>query len=40
MIFEDSNLQSFHALYSHCCEFAVTPVILINDLRNKLCFVC
>ena len=22
------NLQSFHALYSNCCEFAVTPSML------------
>ena len=28
MIFADSNLQSFHALYSNCCQFA------------ELCFVC
>ena len=28
MIFADSNLQSFHALYSNCCEFAMTPVML------------
>ena len=28
MIFADSHLQSFHALYSNCCEFAVTPSML------------
>ena len=28
IIFTDSNLQSFHALYSNCCEFAVTPSML------------
>ena len=28
MIFADSNLQSFHALYSNCCQFAVTPAML------------
>ena len=28
MIFADSHLQSFHALYSNCCQFAVTPSIL------------
>ena len=28
MIFADSNLQSFHALYSNCCQFAVTPSML------------
>ena len=28
MIFTDSNLQSFHALYSNCCQFAVTPAML------------
>ena len=26
--FWDSNLQSFHALYSNCCQFAMTPAIL------------
>ena len=26
--FADSNLQSFHTLYSKCCEFAVIPVVL------------
>ena len=24
MLFADSHLQSFHSLYSNCCEFAVT----------------
>ena len=28
MIFADSHLQSFHALYLNCCEFAVTPSML------------
>ena len=28
MIFADSQLQSFHSLYSNCCEFAVTPSML------------
>ena len=28
MIFAHSHLQSFHALYSNCCEFAVTPSML------------
>ena len=28
MIFADSNLQSFHALYSNCCQFAMTPAML------------
>ena len=28
MIFADSHLQSFHSLYSNCCEFAVTPSML------------
>ena len=28
MIFADSNLQSFHALYSNCCQFAMTPDML------------
>ena len=28
MIFADSHLQSFHALYSNCCQFAVTPSML------------
>ena len=28
MIFADSHLQSFHALYSNCCEFAVAPAML------------
>ena len=28
MIFADSHLQSFQALYSNCCEFAVTPSML------------
>ena len=28
MIFADSNLQSFHTLYSNCCQFAVTPAML------------
>ena len=39
MIFADSNLQSFHALCSNCCQFAVSTKV--NDLsHNKLCFVC
>ena len=28
MIFADSNLQSFLALYSNCCQFSVTPAML------------
>ena len=28
MLFTDSHLQSFHSLYSNCCEFAVTPSML------------
>ena len=28
MIFADSHLQSFHSLYSNCCQFAVTPSML------------
>ena len=28
MIFADSNLQSFHTLYSNCCQFAITPAML------------
>ena len=28
MSFADSHLQSFHTLYSNCCEFAVTPSML------------
>ena len=28
MIFSDSNLQPFHALYSNCCQFAMTPDML------------
>ena len=28
MILADSHLQSFHALISNCCEFAVTPSML------------
>ena len=28
MIFAYSNLQSFHPLYSNCCQFAVTPDML------------
>ena len=28
MIFADSNLKSFHALYSNCCQVAVTPAML------------
>ena len=28
MLFADSHLQSFHALYSNCCKFAVTPSML------------
>ena len=28
MIFADSNLQSFHALYSNRCEYAMTPDML------------
>ena len=27
MIFANSNLQSFHALYSNCCQFAMTQVV-------------
>ena len=28
MVFADLHLQSFHALYSNYCEFAVTPSML------------
>ena len=28
MIIADSNLQSFHALYSNCCQFAMAPAML------------
>ena len=28
MIIADSNLQSFQALYSNCCQFAMTPDML------------
>ena len=35
MIFADSHLQSFHALYSNCCEFAVTSM-LHREHENKL----
>ena len=28
MIFADSHLQSFHSLYSNCCQFAMTPDML------------
>ena len=28
MILADSKLKSFHALYSNCCQFAVTPDML------------
>ena len=28
MLFADSHLKSFHALYSNWCEFAVTPSVL------------
>ena len=35
MIFADSNLQSFHALYSNCCQFAMTPAML-REHESKL----
>ena len=35
MIFADSNIQSFHALYSNCCQFAVTPAML-HEHESKL----
>ena len=35
MVFADSNLQSFHALYSNCCQFAVTPAML-REHESKL----
>ena len=28
ILFADSHLQSFHSLYSNCCQFAVTPSML------------
>ena len=28
MILADSHLQSFHSLYSNCCQFAMTPSML------------
>ena len=28
MIFADLNIQSFHALYSNCSQFAMTPAML------------
>ena len=28
MIFADTKLQSFHALYSNCSQFAMTPDML------------
>ena len=34
MIFADSNLQSFHALYSNCCQFAMTPAMLREHERT------
>ena len=30
MIFADSHLQSFHSLYSNCCEFALTPAMVLE----------
>ena len=35
MIFADSNLQSFYALYSNCCQFAMTPSML-REHESKL----
>ena len=35
MIFADSNLQSFHALYSNCCQFVMTPDML-REHESKL----
>ena len=35
MIFAYSHLQSFHALYSNCCEFAVTPSMLREVKRER-----
>ena len=35
MIFADSNLQSFHALYSNCCQFAVTPAMLCEHKSKR-----
>ena len=34
MIFADTNLQSFHALYSNCCQFAVTPYMFREHERK------
>ena len=34
MIFANSNLQSFHALYSNCCQFAMTPAMLREHERK------
>ena len=33
-IIADSNLQSFHTLYSNCCQFAVTPAMLREHERK------
>ena len=35
MIFSDSNLQSFHALYSNCCQFAMTPAMLREERERE-----
>ena len=35
MIFADSDLQSFHALYSNGCQFAVTTAML-REHESKL----
>ena len=35
MIFADSHLQSFHALYSNCCQFAMTSAML-REHESKL----
>ena len=41
MIFADSNLQSFHALYSNCCQFAMTPAMLReHETTSCVFFVC
>ena len=34
-MFADSNLQPFHALYSNCCQFAMTPAML-REHESKL----
>ena len=34
MIFADSNLQSFRALYSNCCQFAMTPPSMLHEAKH------